>query len=136
MATKYWTGAHTTHRLRYHLVILPKYRQRVLKGKIATRIKELFFQACQVNKWWIDEINIQPDHVHMLIQTKPRESISLVVQILKGGSSKVIRAEFPELEEYLWGDSFWADGYFAETVGVVNESVIKNYIKNQKDESI
>ena len=136
MATKYWTGAHTTHRLRYHLVILPKYRLRVLKGKIATRIKHLFFQACQINKWWIDELNIQPDHVHMLIQIKPRESVSEVVQILKGGSSKVIRSEFPDLEEYLWGDSFWSDGYFAETIGVVNESVIKNYIKNQHDESM
>lgn len=136
MTTRYWTGAHTTHRLRYHLVILPKYRQRVLKGKIATRIKQLFFQACQVNKWWIDEVNIQPDHLHMLIQTKPRESVAEVVQILKGGSSKVIRSEFPELEEYLWGDSFWSDGYFAESVGVVNESVIKQYIKNQHDESM
>ncbi|MDA1079555.1 MAG: IS200/IS605 family transposase [bacterium] len=136
MATKYWTGAHTTHRLRYHLVILPKYRKRVLKGKIATRIKQLFFQACQINKWWIDELNVQPDHVHLLIQTKPRESLSQVVQLLKGGSSKVIRIEYPELEEYLWGDSFWSDGYFAESVGVVNESVIKNYIKNQHDESM
>lgn len=136
MVTQYWTGAHTTHRLRYHLVILPKYRQRVLKGKIAIRIKQLFFQACQVNKWWIDELNVQPDHIHMLIQTKPRESVAEVVQILKGGSSKVIRVEFPDLEEYLWGDSFWSDGYFAETVGVVNESVIKEYIKNQHDESI
>ena len=136
MVTKYWTGAHTTHRLRYHIVILPKYRKRVLKGKIATRIKQLFFQACQVNKWWIDELNVQSDHVHMLIQTKPRESVSEVVQLLKGGSSKVIRLEFPDLEEYLWGDSFWSDGYFAETVGVVNESIIKDYIKNQHDESI
>jgi len=50
---------------------------------------------------------------------------------LKGGSSRVIRKEFPELEEWLWGDSFWADGYFAESVGVMNESTIKNYIKNQ-----
>ena len=136
MVTKYWIGSHTTHRLRYHIVVLPKYRKRVLKGKIATRVKQLFFQACQVNKWWIDELNVQPDHVHMLIQTKPRESVAEVVQILKGGSSKVIRLEFSDLEEYLWGDSFWSDGYFAETVGIVNESVIKDYIKNQHDESI
>lgn len=136
MPTRYWTGAHTTHRLRYHIVFLPKYRKRVLKGKIAIRIKQLFFQACQMNKWWIDEMNIRPDYIHMLIQAKPRESLSEVVQILKGGSSKVIRVEFPELEEYLWGDSFWSDGYFAETVGTVNESVIKNYIKNQHDENM
>lgn len=81
-------------------------------------------------------MNIQPDHVHMLIQIKPRESVASVVQLLKGGSSKVIRSEFPDLEEYLWGDSFWSDGYFAESVGVTNEKVIKEYIKNQHATSI
>ena len=74
---------------------------------------------------------IEPDHVHVLIQYHPRESIADVVQILKGGTSRVIRKEFPELEEFLWGDSFWADGYFAETVGKVNESIVERYIKAQ-----
>ena len=131
MSTRYWTGSHTKHRSRHHVVILPKYRKRVLKGKISIRIKQLFYQACQVNGWWIDELNIKEDHVHMLIQTKTSEALSRVIQILKGGSSKVIRQEFPELEEFLWGDSFWSDGYFAESVGTVNERVIKEYIKNQ-----
>ena len=67
----------------------------------------------------------------MLIQYHPRESISQAVNILKGGTSKVIRQEFPKLEEFLWGDSFWCDGYFAESVGQVNEKVMKDYIKNQ-----
>ena len=131
MPVKYWTGGHTKHRSRHHVVILPKYRRRVLKGKISTRIKQLFYQACQINKWWIEELNIKEDHVHMLIQTKTNEPLSKVIQILKGGSSKVIRSEFPQLEEFLWGDSFWSDGYFAESVGVVNEQVIKEYIRNQ-----
>ena len=75
---------------------------------------------------------MQPDHVHMIIQLKPRESVSQVVQLLKGGTSLVLRNEFPELEEFLWGDSFWADGYFAETVGTVNEEVVRKYIRNQR----
>jgi len=53
------------------------------------------------------------------------------VQKLKGRSSKIIRQEFPELEEVYWGDSFWADGYFTETVGQCNLDVIKEYVKNQ-----
>ncbi len=84
-----------------------------------------------MNDWQIQQINIQKDHVHLLLQTNPRDSIAHVMHYLKGGSSRVIRKEFPELEEFLWGDSFWADGYFAESVGKVNESIIKNYIKNQ-----
>ena len=52
-------------------------------------------------------MNIQKDHVHMLIQLPPSIAVAQVVQILKGGSSKVIREEFPELEEFLWGNSLW-----------------------------
>ena len=58
--------------------------------------------------------------MHLIIQTKPEDSVAEVVQRLKGGTSRVIRKEYPELEEFLWGDSFWADGYFAETVGNVD----------------
>jgi len=72
------------------------------------------------------------DHVHMLIQIKTNESVAHVVHILKGGSSRIIRKEFPELEEFLWGDSFWADGYFAETVGQLNEATIRSYIRMQR----
>ena len=115
----------------YHLIWIPKYRKRVLRGAIAKRIEELLRQCSEINGWRIDELNIQPDHVHMLIQLKPNISVSKAVQLFKEGSSKVIRAEYPELEEFLWGDSFWADGYFAETVGKFNKEVIKEYIQNQ-----
>jgi len=128
---QYWTGSHTKHRLQYHLVWLPKYRKRVLKGRVAARLKQLFFEACQQNRWFIRELSMPDNHVHLLIQIRPKESISEVVQILKGGSSRIIRKEFPELEEFLWGDSFWADGYFAETVGQVDEAIVKKYIKEQ-----
>jgi putative transposase len=128
---KYWTGSHTKHRLMYHVVWIPKYRKRVLKGAIADRIKELLEQCAEVNRWEIHELNVQIDHVHVLLQLKPDVSISQAVQLFKGGSSKVIREEFPELEEFLWGDSFWADGYFAVTIGRVNEEAIREYIQNQ-----
>jgi putative transposase len=62
----------------------------------------------------MEELNIQKDHVHLLVQVWADKPISMVVQILKGGTSKKLREEFPEIEEYLWGDSFWADGYFAQ----------------------
>ena len=115
----------------YHIVWIPKYRKRVLRDKIALRIEELLQECAETNKWEIHELNIQSDHVHLLIQLRPNISISKAVQFLKGGSSKIIRKEFPELREFLWGDSFWADGYFSETVGKVNMEVIREYIKNQ-----
>jgi putative transposase len=131
MSGKYWTGAHTRHRLKYHLVWIPKYRRRVLRGKIAGRIGALFYQCAEVNGWYIEEMNINKDHIHMLVQVTPDVSVSKVVQYFKGGSSRVIRQEYPELEEFLWGDSLWADGYFAETVGIVQEEMVKRYIREQ-----
>jgi len=85
-----------------------------------------------MNKWLMSELSIQEDHVHIILQTNPPDSVSEVAQRLKGGTSRVIRKEFPELEEFLWGDSFWADGYFAETVGNVDEEVVKRYIRDQR----
>lgn len=128
---RYWTGAHTKHRLKYHLVWIQKYRKRVLRGKIAIRLKELFYCCAEVNGWYIEELNIQHDHVHMLVQLTPIISVAKAIQLFKGGSSRIIREEYPELEEFLWGDSFWSDGYFSETVGIAQEEMIKRYIRDQ-----
>ena len=126
---RYVTGAHTKHRLQYHLVWIPKYRKRVLRGKIAIRLRQLLYEACRVNRWWTSEMSIQEDHIHLVVQIPPQYSVAEVVQIFKGGTSRVLRKEYAELEEFLWGDSFWADGYFAETVGQVDEEVVKKYIR-------
>lgn len=129
--SQYWSGAHTKHRLKYHLVWIPKFRRRFLKGKIAVRLRELFYHCAQINQWYIEELKIMPDHIHMLVQLKPDFSLAKTVQYFKGGSSRIIKKEFPELEEFLWTDSFWADGYFAETVGIAQEEMIKKYIQEQ-----
>jgi putative transposase len=130
---RYQKGSHTKHRLQYHLVWIPKYRKRVLRGKIAARLKKLLYEACKINRWWISEISVQGDHIHIIIQVNPQGSVSEVAHILKGGTSRVIRKEFPKLEEFLWGDSFWADGYFAETIGNVDEEIVRKYIREQQE---
>ena len=129
---RYRTGAHTKHRLRFHLVFVPKYRQRVLRGPIGVRLGELITQACAVNGWGLRELAVQQEHVHLLIQLDPAESVSAVVKRLKGGTSRVLRAEFAELEEFLWGANFWARGFFAETVGKVEEATVQAYIREQR----
>ena len=127
----YWKGAHTKHKLKYHIVWLPKYRKRILAGQLSTRLLELLYECASIHGWKIEELNIQIDHIHILVQLKPNISLSKTVQYFKGGSSKILRKEFPELKEFLWGDSFWADGYFAETVGRISEAAIRKYIKDQ-----
>jgi len=127
----YQNGSHSKYRLMIHLVWVPKYRKRILKGKLASRIEELLKLCAEANRWKILELSIQPDHVHVVVQFVPTISVCKMVQLFKGKSSKIIREEFPELEESYWGDSFWADGYFAETAGKCDINVVLDYVKNQ-----
>lgn len=90
-------------------------------------------ECADVNRWKLEELNIQKDHAHMLVQLRPDVSVSKVVQLFKGKSSYLIRRGFPKLDEFYWGkaDSFCGDGFFVETIGQVNESKIKKHIRNQ-----
>ena len=133
MALKYWTGAHTKTRFLYHVVLVPKYRKRVLEGNIALRLQHLLYEASKLNRWWIEELKILPDHLHLMIQLPPTMPFSKAAQYLKGGTSHELRKTFPELEEFLWGDNFWAEGYFAETVGTRDYADIKRYIQENAD---
>ena len=130
---RYKSGSSTKHRILIHIVWCPKYRRRVLRGKIVRRLKELFTEACEINNWSIEELGIEIDHVHLLIQISPKDSVSKVVQTLKGGSSRIIRLEFSKLKEFLWGDSLWEDGYFSESIGSKNETIVREYIRNQTE---
>lgn len=127
----YWKSAHTKHRMLYHIVWIPKYRKRVLQGKLAERVKELLIECAEEYEWEIIELNVQIDHVHMVVQLRPNVSVSKVVQLFKGSSSRIIRLEFPELKKIYWGESFWGDGYFVETVGQVSLETIREYVRNQ-----
>ena len=128
----YWSGGHTKHRLRFHLVWVPKYRRRVLTGALAVRLEALLREAAEVNRWRVHELNIQPDHVHLLLQIEPERSIARVMQALKGGTSRAIRAEFPDLREFLWGKHLWAEGCSAESVGRIEEAALRRYIREQQ----
>ncbi len=131
MNKNYWHGAHTKHRHMYHIVWLPKYRKKVLTGAVKDRLIELLTECAEVNGWEIQELNVQLDHVHLVIQLPPNIAVSRAVQLFKGISSKMIRAELPEIKRFLWGKDFWADGFFSESVGYCDEQTILNYVRNQ-----
>ena len=123
-----------TYDIQYHFVWIPKYRKRALKDGIKSRLEQLFNQCSEINQFEILELSIQPDHVHLLLSAKPRYSPSEIMRLIKGGSSRIVRQEHPELEEFFWGDSFWADGYFVSTHSTVTEDIIKDYIRNQAED--
>jgi len=95
-------------------------------------LKFLLYECAEVNDWFIHELEVMSDHVHILVQIPPNIPISQAAMYFKGGSSKVLRKEFPEIKEFLWGDSFWQDGYFVESIGRIDQKKMRQYIQEQK----
>jgi len=88
MGYRLWKGSHTKHRLLYHIVFIPKYRSRILQGKISKIIQHEIYEGVKINSWWIEELNILKDHVHLLIQLHPDGRVSDVVKRIKGATSR------------------------------------------------
>ena len=130
----YRQGSHMQYDIQYHLVWTTKYRYKVLNGKVAERARELIRQGCEAKGITIIQGSIGREHVHLLVSCKPSMSVSQIIKYLKGRSSRLLQEEFKELKRKYWGQHLWAPGYFCRTVGTVTEDMIKEYIKNPKDD--
>ena len=131
---KYRKLSHTVYHCNYHVVFVPKYRSRILEGKVGEIVEHKIRQICAWNEVEVEELNIQPDHVHMLISVPPKRSLSEIVGIIKGKSAIHLFKTRKRLKEKpYWGNHFWARGYFATTVGI-DEEIIRRYINHQEDE--
>ncbi len=115
---------------KYHVVFCPKYRRKVLVNGVDARLKELLNSKARELRADIVEMEVMPDHVHLLIQCDPQFGIHRVVKQLKGYTSHVLRQEFPFLTRKL--PSLWTNSYFVATVGAVQLDVVKRYIEDQK----
>lgn len=126
----YKSNNNVVYSCKYHVVWCPKYRRKVLIGKVETRLKELLIQSC--NDMHIDmiEMEIMPDHVHILLEVDPQYGIHKAIKTLKGRTSRILRLEFAELKTKL--PTLWTNSYFVSTVGDAPLEVIKQYIESQK----
>ena len=123
--------SHSVTELIYHFTFIPKYRRRRLIGRLKDSLSGMIKFCAQVNEWKILEMNIQPDHVHLLLQAGGDDSPADIMQRIKGGTSKKLREMYPGSVESIWAKHFWADGYFAGTVGARDPAEIMKYIRNQ-----
>lgn len=126
--------AHTTYSIYYHFVFVIKYRRKVLTNlDIENRLKEIVRDMATWHGWRIETINADQDHLHTFLSAPPKFSPSQLANLIKGWTQRSLRKEFPKLKQYLWGSSFWSDGYFVSTV---NDSTtadqIRRYIQSQK----
>ncbi len=117
----------------YHIVWVPKYRFRVLKGAVAEEVATCIRIFSQQLGCEIIEMNIQEDHVHLLVMVPPKVSISGLVGTIKGRSAIRVLNRFRKLKEKpYWGNHLWARGYCVDTVGLDSE-MIRKYVKYQED---
>ena len=114
----------------YHLVFCPKYRRKVLINGVDTRLKAIIQES--VEKWGQEfiEVEVMPDHVHLLVGCDPQLGIHRLVKYIKGASSRQLRLEFPHLKRKL--PSLWTNNYYCGTTGGVTLDTVKRYIENQK----
>ena len=115
----------------YHIVWCPKYRRKVLSGKIESRLKEILPQIAEDMECIIEKMEVMPDHIHIFLRGTPILPIHLIVKNLKSKSSRILRSEFPSLKSKL--PNLWTRSYYCETIGCINEETVKKYIENQKN---
>ena len=130
---KYDKNRHSCYLLRYHLILVTKYRHPVLTGAIREDLLKLVHNIVE-NKWGcpIIAVNTEMDHIHVLFSAAPQVQLSVLVNNLKTVSSREIRKHHSEeLKPYYWKPYFWSDSYFIGSVGDTTEEIVSAYIEEQ-----
>jgi len=114
-----------------HLVWCPKYRRRILGGRVAARCGELLEQIAAERGWQVVAKEVIPDHVHLVVRVGPTDAPAQVVRAFRGRTARVVIAEFPYLRNR--AKVSWSPSYFAASVGYVSESTVRGYIEHHWD---
>ena len=117
----------------FHLVWCTKYRKPIFTNpQLVDEMKNLLKKIADLNEVTIEEMEVMPDHVHLLISFKPKYSPSNVVKALKGASARLFFQNHPEIKKNkLWGGHLWSHSYYMGTLGNMSKETVEKYIKNQ-----
>lgn len=127
---KYKSNNNIVYSCKYHIVFCPKYRRKVLIGEVEKRLKELIISICQELNVDLIELEIMPDHIHLLVDVDPQFGVHKVIKTIKGKTSRILRGEFKHLTTKI--PTLWTNSYFISTVGGAPLSIVKQYIESQK----
>ena len=128
--------SHSIWHCQYHIVWVPKYRYRVLKGSVGEAVTNGIQAICGFAGCEVVEISVQPDHVHLIVMVPPKLSISELVGRVKGQTAIKIFKQFRYLRDKpYWGNHFWSRGYCVDTVGL-DEDMVRKYVRYQEKKEI
>ena len=125
-------SAHGAYHHQYHIVWIPKYRKRILRGELKKFIEKRLFDIQEHHPdVEIEKYSIRQDHLHLVMSIPPKYSVSTIVGKIKANTSREIRKHFDWVKKIYWGNEFWSPGFFSSTVGI-DEEVIKRYVEFQE----
>ena len=122
---------HSVFSLNFHLVLVVKYRRKVIDDEISERLREIFEYIEPAYKITVQEWNHDKDHVHVLFSAHPKTELSKFMNTYKSASSRLIKKEYPRIRKQLWKEYFWSRSYCLISTGGAPIEVIKKYIESQ-----
>lgn len=122
---------HSVFLLNYHLILVVKYRKKIINDTISNRLKEIFDKISTSYNITAMEWNHDIDHVHILFKAEPNSELSKFINAYKSASSRLIKKEFPEIKTQLWKEYFWSRSFCLITTGGASIEIIKQYIQSQ-----
>ena len=124
-------NAHSVFLLYYHLIMVTKYRRKVINDDISARGKEIFEYIAPNYGITLEEWNHDKDHVHVMFRAQPKSEISKFINAYKSASSRLLKKEYPEIREKRWKGAFWSQSFCLLTAGGAPIEVIRKYIESQ-----
>mgnify|MGYP000550336704 CR=1 FL=1 len=125
------SNAHSVFLLYYHLILVVKYRKKVLNDPISNRAKEIFEHIAPNYHITLEEWNHDQDHVHIMFRAHPKSELSKFINAYKSASSRLIKKEYPEIRQKLWKEMFWSQSFCLLSAGGAPIEVIRQYIETQ-----
>ena len=124
-------NAHSVFLLYYHLILVVKYRRRVIDDAISERARDIFTKIAPGYAITLEEWNHDVDHVHIMFRAQPKSELSKFINAYKSASSRLIKKEHPEIREKLWKEAFWSQSFCLLSTGGAPIEVIRKYIDSQ-----
>lgn len=124
---------HSVFSMYYPIVLVTKYRRKVIDKNVSFRLREIFDYIAINYNISVAEWNDDKDHIHILFKAQPNSELSKFINAYKSASSRLIKKEYPQIKEKLWKEYFWSRSFCLMTTGGVTIDIIKEYIESQGD---
>ncbi len=122
---------HSVFAIHFHLILVVKYRKKVINDEISERLKEIFRSIEGNYNIALEEWNFDLDHVHILFRSEPNSNISKFINAYKSASSRLIKKEYPSIKSRLYKEAFWSQSFCLISIGEADIETIKKYIESQ-----